>query len=30
MTIFKELIEKVSNGETFHIDFEKRTMKVGK
>ena len=30
MTIYDELIERVSNGETFHIDFEKRTMKVGK
>lgn len=30
MTIFNELIERVSNGETFHIDFEKQTMKVGK
>lgn len=30
MTIYKELIERVSNGETFHIDFEKRNMKVGK
>lgn len=30
MTIYEELVERVSNGETFHIDFEKRTMKVGK
>ena len=30
MTIYKELIERVSNGETFHIDLEKRTIKVGK
>ena len=30
MTIYEELIESVSNGETFHIDFEKRTMKIGK
>lgn len=30
MTIFLELIERVDNGETFHIDFEKRTMRVGK
>ena len=30
MTIYEELIERVSNGETFHIDFEKRTIKVGK
>lgn len=28
MTIFKELVERVSNGERFHIDFEKQTMKV--
>ena len=30
MTIYEELIERVSNGETFNIDFEKRTMKIGK
>ena len=30
MTIFKELVERVSNGETFHIDFEKQSMRVGK
>lgn len=30
MTIYEELIERVSNGETFHIDFEKRTIKTGK
>ena len=30
MTIYDELIKRVSNGETFHIDFEKRTMKIGK
>ena len=30
MSIYLELIERVSNGETFHIDFEKRNMKVGK
>ena len=30
MTIYKELIERVSNGETFHINFEKRNMKIGK
>lgn len=30
MTIFQELVARVSNGETFHVDFEKRTMKVGK
>jgi hypothetical protein len=30
MTIYKELVQRVSDGETFHIDFEKRTMKIGK
>lgn len=30
MSIYLELIERVDNGETFSIDFEKRTMKVGK
>ena len=30
MSIYLELIERVSNGETFSIDFEKRNMKVGK
>lgn len=30
MTIYEELIERVSNGETFHIDFEQQTMKIGK
>lgn len=30
MTIYEELIERVSNGEAFYIDFEKRTMKIGK
>ena len=30
MTIYEELVERVSNGETFHIDLEKRTMKIGK
>ena len=30
MTIYEELIKRVSNGETFHIDFEKRNMKIGK
>ena len=29
-TIMEELIERVSNGERFHIDFGKRNMKVGK
>lgn len=30
MSIYLELVERVSNGEPFHIDFEKRNMKVGK
>ena len=30
MTIYEELIQRVSDSETFHIDFEKRTMKIGK
>lgn len=30
MTIYNELIKRVYEGETFHIDFEKRTMKIGK
>lgn len=30
MTIYEELIERVSNGETFRIDFEQQTMKIGK
>jgi len=30
MTIYEELIQRVEAGETFHIDFEKRTMKIGK
>lgn len=30
MTIYLELLERVSGGETFSIDFEKRNMKVGK
>ena len=30
MSIYLELIERVDNGETFCVDFEKRTMKVGK
>lgn len=30
MSIYVELIERVSNGETFCVDFEKRNMKVGK
>lgn len=30
MSIYGELVRRVDAGETFHIDFEKRTMKVGK
>ena len=30
MTIYDELIQRVSDGEPFHIDFEKRTMRIGK
>ena len=30
MTIFEELVIRVSEGESFNISFEKRTMKVGK
>lgn len=30
MSIYLELLERVSEGETFHIDFIKRNMKVGK
>lgn len=30
MSIYYELIRRVEAGETFYIDFEKRTMKVGK
>lgn len=30
MSIYLELIERVSEGESFHIDFEKRNMKVGR
>ena len=30
MSIYFELIERVKNGESFYVDFEKRTMKVGK
>ena len=29
MSIYLELIQRVSEGETFHINFEKRNMKVG-
>ena len=30
MTIYKELLQRVESGENFKIDFEKRTMKIGK
>ena len=30
MTIYQELMQRVEAGESFHINFEKRTMKVGK
>jgi hypothetical protein len=30
MTIYRELVQRVNEGETFYVDFEKRTMKVGK
>ena len=30
MSIYYELIRRVESGEAFHIDFAKRTMKVGK
>lgn len=30
MSIYTEALERVENGETFHIDFEKRTMKIGR
>lgn len=30
MTIHDELIKRVKNGESFWIDFEKRTLKIGK
>ena len=29
MSTYLELLERVSNGESFHINFEKRNMKVG-
>lgn len=29
MSIYEELINRVSDGESFHINFEKRNMKVG-
>ena len=30
MSIYWELLERVESGETFYVDFEKRTIKVGK
>lgn len=30
MSIYSDLIERVSNGESFYVDFEKKTIKVGK
>ena len=30
MTIYEEFIERVHNGESFNVDFENRTIKVGK
>lgn len=30
MSIYTEMLKRVENGESFHIDFEKRIMKVGK
>jgi len=30
MSIYMELVERVKGGENFYVDFEKRTMKVGK
>ena len=30
MTVYKELLHRVENGENFNIDFKKRTMKIGK
>lgn len=30
MTIYAELMQRVDSGEKFHIDFEKKNMKVGK
>ena len=30
MSIYLELIQRVSEGEVFHVNFEKRNMKVGK
>lgn len=30
MTIYKELIKRVSEGETFYVNFKNRTLKIGK
>ena len=30
MSIYLELVERVSDGETFHINLKQRSMKVGK
>lgn len=30
MTIYQELMQRVDSGENFYVDFEERTMKVGK
>ena len=30
MSIYTELVQRVDSGESFHIDFQKRNMKVGK
>lgn len=30
MSIYQEALKRVQNGETFHINFEKRSMKVGR
>ena len=30
MTVYEELMEHVENGDSFHIDFEKKTLKIGK
>jgi hypothetical protein len=30
MTIYEELVKRVEEGESFNVDFEKRTIKIGK
>ena len=30
MTIYEELVKRVSDGETFYINFKNRAMKIGK